>query len=160
MTRALWAAATFAIGVGCAGPGTPIPVRGNVEPLVGEWRGDYSSVQTGRVGSILFTLRAGTDTASGDILMLPANVDPPTAMPRDADPARPSARLLRVSFVRCEGKAVTGWIEPYPDPDTGEKVFTTFDGVLEDGTINGTYVSYTELSGRRSTGKWQVKRKA
>ena len=34
--------------VGCSAPSTPVPVRGSVEPLVGEWVGDYQSQETGR----------------------------------------------------------------------------------------------------------------
>lgn len=159
MTRALWIATALAMVAGCTGPGTPIPVRGDLEPLVGRWEGEYSSPQTGRVGSIVFTLAAGTDTARGDILMIPRSAEPPPAMPRDAEPGGRPPQVLHVSFVRCEGSAVTGWIDPYPDPDTGEKVLTTFDGVLKGDRIEGTYTSYAELSGRRTTGNWQVKRK-
>lgn len=158
MRAAPLALVALALGA-CVGPGTPIPVRGDVEPLVGEWRGEYASPATGRVGSIIFTLRPGVDTARGDILMIPANVDAPVAMPRDTDPSRRPPQLLHVSFVRCEGRAVTGWIEPYLDPDTGEKVLTTFDGLLSGDRIEGTFVSYAELSNRRTTGTWKVTRK-
>lgn len=159
MTRGWWTIGAFALALGCAGPGSPIPVRGDVTPLVGRWEGEYASPQTGRVGSIVFTLRAGTDTAMGDILMVPSSAEPPPAMPPDADPNRRPPQVLHVSFVRCEGNAVTGWIEPYPDPDTGEKVLTTFEGVLGDDRIEGTYTSYTELSGRRTTGTWRVRKR-
>ena len=111
------------------------------------------------VGSIVFNLRAGTDTASGDILMIPANADPGTQMPREVDASRRPPQLLQLSFVRCEGSAVTGWIEPYTDPDTGEKILTTFDGLLDGDRIEGTFVSYGELSNRRTTGTWKVLRK-
>ena len=143
----------------CATAGTPIPVRGDVQPLVGHWEGEYSSSETGRVGSIVFTLEAGRDTASGDILMIPSNPDVPTEAVRTTDPARRAPQVLRVSFVRCEDDEVSGWLDPYPDPDTGEKVFTTFEGFLKGDRLEGTFVSYTELSGRRSTGKWSAIRK-
>lgn len=158
MSRAPWTLIATVLAA-CAGPGTPIPVRGDVEPLVGQWQGEYSSPATGRVGSIVFTLRAGTDTARGDILMVPANMEAPVAIPRDADPTRRPPQLLHVSFVRCEGSAVSGWIDPYTDPDTGERVLTTFDGFLAGETITGTFVSYAELSNRRTTGTWTVTRK-
>ena len=144
---------------GCATPGAPIPVRGDVSPLVGRWEGDYSSAETGRVGSIVFTLGAGRDTASGDILMIPANAETPGDGIRAADPARRSPQVLKVSFVRCEGNAVTGWLDPYTDPDTGERVYTTFEGVLKNDRLEGTFTSLAELSGRRTAGTWMVKRK-
>lgn len=68
-------------------------------------------------------------------------------------------RILKISFVRCEGNAVTGWLEPYPDPDTGEKTSTTFDGTIKGNRLEGTFVSYLELSNKRRTGKWLVNRK-
>ncbi len=45
--------------------------------------------------------------------------------------SRTVPRVIKISFVRCEGKEVTGWLEPYPDPETGETTSTTFEGVLE-----------------------------
>lgn len=148
----------LSLAVGCAGPSTPIPVEGDVQILVGEWTGEYASPQTGRVGSISFTLAAGADTASGDILMVPTNAGPPESLDQ-RDPNYRPPRLLRVSFVRCEGRQVTGWIDPYPDPDTGEMVRTTFDGTVENGTITGSFTSYVDHAGRRITGTWKVKRK-
>ena len=145
--------------VGCSAPSTPVPVRGSVEPLVGEWVGDYQSQETGRSGSIVFTLTAGTDTAQGDVLMIPANADSPPAAPRTEDPMARSPRILKISFVRCEGNSVTGWLDPYPDPDTGEKTSTTYEGVIKGNKLEGTFVSYLELSGRRRSGTWSVSRK-
>ena len=80
---------------------------------VGEWVGEYSSAETGRVGSIVFTLAAGRDTAAGDVMMVPANIEPAT----------------------------------------------TFDGLIKGNKLEGTFVSYLELSGKRRTGKWIVNRK-
>ncbi len=143
----------------CGAPSTPVPVRGNLTPLVGEWVGEYSSAETGRVGSIVFTLAAGRDTAVGDVMMVPANIEPATTTPRSDDPMLRTPRILKISFVRCEGTAVTGWLDPYPDPDTGEKTSTTFDGLIKGNKLEGTFVSYLELSGKRRTGKWVVNRK-
>jgi hypothetical protein len=160
MTRRTLIPVLLAATAACAGPGSPIPVRGDVEPLVGRWEGEYSSRETGRVGSIVFTLRPGRDTATGDILMIPQSADMPPATPRDGDPTRRPPQLLQLSFVRCEGNEVTGWIKPYPDPDTGERVSTTFEGVLEGDRIAGTFVSRLELSGRQTSGTWEVRRRS
>jgi hypothetical protein len=143
----------------CTAPGSPVPVRGHLDPLIGEWSGSYFSSETGRHGSIVFTLRAGQDTATGDVLMVPNRDDlGPSAPRRVEDPLQPTPRLLQINFVRCEGKQVTGWMNPYPDPETGEKTYTTFTGTIQDGTLEGTFVAYLELSGRRSTGTWSVER--
>jgi hypothetical protein len=147
------------LAAACNAPGSPIPVRGNLEPLIGEWSGYYTSVEAGRQGAISFTLAPGRDTASGDVLMIPNRESlGPSAPDRMADPPAPGPRVLRINFVRCEGNEVTGWMSPYPDPDTGEQTFTTFTGIVKGARLEGTYVAYRELSGRRATGKWSVKR--
>ncbi len=152
-----WYAALFSI-TACGVSGTPVPVRGDLAPLVGEWVGEYSSAEAGRTGSIVFTLAAGRDTALGDVMMVPANIEAaPTS--RSDDPMVRTPRILKISFVRCEGTAVTGWLEAYPDPDTGEKTSTTFDGTIKGNRLEGTFVSYLELSNKRRTGKWVVNRK-
>ena len=156
--RLPWYSALLALAA-CGAPSTPVPVRGNVGPLVGDWVGEYSSTETGRVGSIVFTLAAGRDTAVGDVMMVPANIEPATTTPRSDDPLLRTPRILKISFVRCEGTAVTGWLDPYPDPDTGEKTSTTFDGIIKGDKLEGTFVSYLDLSGKRRTGKWIVTRK-
>jgi hypothetical protein len=143
----------------CVVPATPIPVRGNLEPLAGEWSGYDSSAETARQGSIVFTLKAGTDTASGDVLMIPNREELGPSAPTRIDPPGPGPRVIRINFVRCEGNEVTGWMNPYPDPDTGEATYTTFTGIIKGNRLEGTYVAYGESSGRQSTGKWSVKRK-
>lgn len=159
LDRGWWAAGLAIAVAGCGVPGTPVPVRGNVNVLVGEWVGEYISGETGRNGSIVFTLAAGKDTALGDVLMVPANIEMPTAPVRTDDPVQRTPRVIKISFVRCEGKEITGWLEPYPDPDTGEKTSTTFEGILAGDKLEGKFVSYLELSGRRRVGTWAVSRK-
>src|SRR4029077_19697726 len=53
----------------CGASRSPVPVVGaatDVSSLTGEWAGEYSSVESGRSGSITFTLRSAGDTAFGD----------------------------------------------------------------------------------------------
>jgi hypothetical protein len=145
--------------VGCSVQSSPVPVRGNAAVLVGEWSGDYRSGVTGRTGSIVFTLQAGRDTAFGDILMIPYNFEQRMDS-RVPDLNRPSPQLLRISFVGCEGREVSGWLEPYRDPDTGEQLYTSFQGILKGDELKGTFVTGGEQSGPRLQGSWRVKRKA
>lgn len=151
-----------AIGVvlitGCNVQGSPVPVRGNAEVLVGEWSGHYRSDITGRNGSIVFTLQAGRDTAYGDILMIPVNFEH-RADTRVPDLNGPSPQVLRISFVGCESQEVSGWLDPYRDPDTGEKIYTSFQGILKGDVLTGTFVSQGETTGPRLQGSWSVKRK-
>ena len=74
MTGALVAVAVAACGTRQAA----VPVVGrDVALLVGEWSGFYESAETGRSGSILFSLGAESDTARGDVVMIPAGSGTP-----------------------------------------------------------------------------------
>ncbi len=159
MTRGWALGAAVLMAAGCAGPGMPIPVQGPVEPLVGHWVGEYRSPDTGRDGSIVFTLSAGADTAWGDVVMMPADYARNPQVTPNARIDRPGPQVLRISFVRCEGNEITGWIDPYPDPDTGEQVRTAFDGVIQGNELRGTFTSYLVQSSRRVSGTWSVRRK-
>lgn len=143
----------------CAVTSAPIPVRGDPDPLVGEWSGSYASVETGRQGSIVFTLVAGRDTATGDVVMTPSALEHgPTAPLRPEDRAGLHHQVLRIRFVRCEGTRVSGWLTPYLDPDSGDSTHTTFAGTIVNDVLEGTFVSYLEPSGKRVSGTWSVKR--
>lgn len=164
MNRHCIAALTLAlIASAChSAPPGPVPLAGNPASwsnLAGEWAGAYESAQSGRSGSIVFTLIAGEDHAHGDVLMIPRAPKAPgnshEAMAREtAAPARP----LSITFVRARGDSVSGSLDPYTDPDCGCTVHTTFTGVLERNAIAGVYV--THVPGRRPLiGSWSVGRR-
>ena len=156
--------ALLASVVGCAGTPEPVPVV--AEPmdlalLQGEWRGEYRASTVRRSGSILFRLEAGSDTAFGDVVMIPADADRPLGPPDlqggpEADPSRP--QVLRIAFVRVEKGTVSGTLEPYRDPDCGCAVSTTFTGTLEGDEISGTFVAVRGAGGGRFSGSWRVSR--
>ena len=55
---------------------TAVPVMGptsDLNALIGEWSGDYSNPETGRSGSIAFSLKVGKDTAVGSVGHFPSN---------------------------------------------------------------------------------------
>jgi len=161
MTRLRATIAALLLGLGCTYQGTPVPVAGDTNLLAGEWDGTYVSQETGRSGSIVFHLKAGTDSAYGDVLMIPTQADysrPPT-LPESPQPFRKLGRVLTISFVQCEGGEVTGRLDPYEDPDTGERIYTTFEGRLKGNTFKGTFVTLYPTSGHRTAGKWSVERK-
>lgn len=127
----------------CALNPPPVPVSGatsDIEALVGQWSGEYRSVETGRSGSILFMLEAGTDTAHGDIVMVARELDMSyddamrVAMQRHA-----ANQVLTIRFVRVNGTAVTGTIDPYPDPNGSCELITVFRGTLAGSKITGTF---------------------
>src|SRR5213596_4144595 len=64
----------------CGASRAPVPLVGassDVTALTGEWAGDYSSAESGRNGSISFTLRAAGDSAFGDVVMVPVGLGRP-----------------------------------------------------------------------------------
>jgi hypothetical protein len=150
--------------VACAGNPGPVPVVGDpgaVARLAGEWEGTYSSVETGRSGSILFRLTAGQDTAHGDVLMIPGrrvepgdrDSDPETGAPRG-----PSPRLLSITFVQVGGDWVSGRLDPYVDPDCGCKLTTPFEGRLEGDAIEGRFFTRSAVGMTLRQGTWRATR--
>lgn len=149
----------------CAANQTPVPVVGpsaDIAALAGEWTGEYSSVESGRSGSISFTLRAAADSAFGDVVMIPVGWGRPLGPWRgEMAPAgahRPQTEVLTINFVRVEQRRVNGTLAPYADPQTGERLVTTFSGELNGNTITGSYTTRLP-SGDTQTGRWTVQRK-
>jgi hypothetical protein len=159
-----------AIGVaasitGCASnpPSTQVTASDfDLNPLVGEWRGNYSSAETGRTGTVAFTLRAGESSASGNVVMIPR----PDSMLTTADQqlvtniSAPGRTVLKIHFLRKEGGNLSGTLDPYTDPDCGCSVTTTFQGTFKDArTIEGTFSTVPSQPGRSVTGgTWKVTR--
>jgi len=143
-------------------PSVPLVGRSaDVAALAGEWSGEYSSTESGRSGSISFTLGAASDSAFGDVVMIPAGWGRPLAPWRGeaATPAaRPMSEVLTINFVRVDQGHVNGTLAPYADPQTGVRLLTTFSGELSGNTISGTYTTRLP-SGQTQTGNWSVQRK-
>ncbi|HEV8399400.1 MAG TPA: hypothetical protein VGQ18_06110 [Gemmatimonadales bacterium] len=149
----------------CAANQPSVPLVGrtaDVAALAGEWVGEYSSTESGRSGSISFTLRAAADSAFGDVIMIPAGWGRPLAPFRGeaagGQAQRPASEVLSINFVRVEQGRVNGTLAPYADPQTGARLLTTFTGELNGNTITGTYTTRL-TSGETQTGRWTVQRK-
>jgi hypothetical protein len=143
---------------GCASKPPDIALTSSdfdLNPLVGEWRGNYTNPVAGRSGTIAFTLRAGESAASGNVVMIPNSAD--SSLSSAAAVAR---SVLKVSFIRKEGKMVLGKLDPFRDPFCACQVTTTFDGAFTDaGTIEGTFVTVASEPGHPVTGgTWKVTR--
>jgi len=133
----------------------------DLNPLVGEWRGNYSSSETGRSGTIAFTLRAGEAAASGNVVLLPRADSSFAANHAPIDPSATGSRqVLTIHFVRKEGSNVVGTLDPYRDPECTCEVSTTFQGAFRDrSTIEGTYTTVPSAPGSKVTsGAWKVTR--
>jgi hypothetical protein len=134
--------------------GTP----SEIATLAGEWSGQYSSEETGRSGSIVFRLTAGTDSATGDVMMSAM-----TGGPRSGDALAPSAaftppQVIAIRFVSIAGGRVSGRLAPYTEPTCNCQLITVFEGRLDGSTLAGTYTSRTP-DGRIQHGRWEVTRR-
>jgi hypothetical protein len=154
-----------ASSIACASkpPGTELTSSDfDLNPLVGEWRGAYSSAETGRSGTIAFTLRAGEGSASGNVVMIPRADSLLTAAEREvvSNVSRQERSVIKIHFVRKEGGNLSGTLDPYRDPDCNCPVTTTFQGSFRDArTIEGTFTTVPSTPGRNVTGgKWKVVR--
>ena len=134
----------------------------DVNPLVGDWRGNYSSAETGRSGTIAFTLRAGESSASGNVVMIPRADSLLTPEERElvSNVSSPGRTVLKIHFIRKEGGNLNGTLDPYKDPDCDCTVTTTFQGTFRDArTIEGTFSTVPSVPGRGVTGgRWKVTR--
>ena len=84
-------------------------------------------------------------------------------LPWRGDPAalaapRAQAEVLTINFVRVQAGHVNGTLAPYADPQTGERLVTTFTGEMKGDAIDGTYTT-RRASGETQTGRWSVQRK-
>lgn len=158
---------------GCSASQPSVPMVGpaaEVSALIGEWSGDYSSGESGRAGSISFTLRATSDSAFGDVVMIPSasgiplqpwraqdTGQQPGQQPTGANQA-PQSTVLKIRFVRVEQGKVSGSLDPYADPQTGARLHTTFSGEIKGNSIAGSYSTMLP-SGETQTGRWSVERR-
>ena len=149
----------------CGAARAPVPLVGaaaDVGALTGEWAGEYSSAESGRSGSISFTLRAAGDSAFGDVVMIPrawGRALVPWTQPNVAGSGQaPASTVLTIRFVRVERGHVSGTLDPYADPQTGERLLTAFTGELSGNTITGTYTTRLP-SGETQSGRWSVQRR-
>lgn len=146
-------------------PSHPVPVvgaPGDVAALAGEWDGSYEADDGSRAGSIDFHLRAGKDTAIGDVLMIPRDWGRPLEAydhPAGAVGEGTPPRTLIIRFVRVVGDEVSGRLDPYRDPECGCRLQTTFRGRLRENVLEGDYQTYHEEGGRTVTGKWRAERR-
>lgn len=151
------------LAVACGGSSPPVPVLATVadiRQLAGEWVGEYASAQTGRAGSILFTLDSAEDHAHGDVVMGPPN-RVWSGFSREEMPQRPAraeSQVLTIRFVRAEGDRVSGTLQPYTDPQCQCTVRTEFFGRLRADTIAGTFEIQPVGGGTPRRGEWRVVR--
>src|SRR2546428_13172364 len=109
----------------CGAPRSAVPVVGaatDVSSLTGEWAGEYSSVESGRSGSITFALRSAGDTAFGDVVMVPKGFGRalvPWNQPGPAGGMSQTPNVLTVRFRARQAGHVSRPLDPHAGPHTG-----------------------------------------
>lgn len=142
----------------CASSLPPIEIMGTqAETLKGEWWGEYSSLDTGRSGTIVFIFNADSDTAYGDVMMYSTHVKT-MENERNRNHHDKAPDPLTIRFVQVREGMVTGRLAPYRDPDCGCMLETVFKGRLIGDIIEGTFDSYGHGHGLVQSGKWFIKR--
>ena len=142
----------------------PVPLAGNpveMNRLAGSWSGEYSGVESGRSGSIIFTLQANDTTAFGDVVMTAKPVVSQTRELSTGAPsntATPRQQTLSISFIRVADGGVSGRLAPYVDPDLGVTVQTTFIGrLVAPDRLEGTFTT-TGPDNTVQRGRWRAVR--
>ncbi len=149
---------------------TPLPrvalvaTPADLEVLAGDWVGEYESAALARRGSLEFKLKAGTDQASGAVLMIPRGRTQPyqaephgEAVPRGGDPFR--TEFLTIRFIRAVNGSITGQLDRYWDPDRECYATTVFHGFTGDGVVEGTFRTIFERGAGDATGNWRAVRR-
>jgi hypothetical protein len=144
-------------------PGTEITSSDfDLLPLVGVWRGNFNSSQTGRAGTVAFTLRAGESSAKGNVVLIPRPDSLLTPEEREVveNGGSGGRSVVPITFIRKEGGTMNGTLDPYRAPDCDCIVTTTFQGTFSDAnTIVGTYTTVPSKAGASVTGgTWKVTR--
>src|SRR2546428_8302678 len=113
-------AALAALVTACAAAHQPaVPLAGtarDVAALAGQWEGSYASAATGRSGSISFTLSAGSDSAFGDVIMIPRGWGRPLQAWNGQAPAGPGAPPPRAGVAIRVVRGAGGRGAPAPPP--------------------------------------------
>ena len=126
---------------------------------------EYESAALGRRGSIEFTLKAGTDDAYGEVLMVPRGAKAPyqpspyyegQAQPYMPASERPHDQIHpRVErFASRHARSVLGSRSAIATP------CSTFDGRLEAGVVEGTFTTTFECGAGDASGTWKATKKS
>ena len=154
------------VALSCALPDFRIEGSGeDFARFAGRWEGIYSSDESGRAGTVVFSVRQDGSQARGEIIMVPRGWGKPlgAAAQRPAGERPDLLHALHFRLMRLEGDRVSGTLEPYRDPDCGCDLETSFEGKLSNDVIVGTYRSRA-LEGEETTGEevmagiWKVKK--
>lgn len=157
----------LALLVACASTDpAPVPIVGDpaeLALLTGEWSGRYDNPATGRTGSIVFHL-PGDGSAHGDVVMLPfpqVHQHQRQGMDMQSGAVESmTATVINIREVRVANGIISGELEPYPEPESGFLITTTFSGMVDGERIIGTFTMHSATRVAPTQGTWSVRRQA
>ncbi len=158
--------ALAALALACATKPTPVTISGDAgsrASLAGRWSGEYQSQSTGRSGSIVFNLSPSGEAATGDVVMIPRGYGK-ALVPYSQTTAggtiqdTNTSQVLTIKLVRVAGDTVSGVLDAYREPQCDCPVVTTFTGLLNGDSIDGTFATRGTPANAPQTGTWRVKR--
>jgi hypothetical protein len=144
--RAVVVLLTAACGMSPAPP--PVPVEGapaDLATLAGEWSGRYWGEGEARYGTLTFRLRAGADTARGQVEMSFSPALRLYGESKEEPLSRTPCTTIDIAIVRVQGNTVRGTLAPYWDPDCECRTRTVFEGEVMRDSIAGTFTSHREV---------------
>jgi hypothetical protein len=140
--KSICALASFAVA--CGGSPKEVAVEGSDTSLVqlaGDWSGEYKGNESGRTGTVSFSLQLGRHVAEGEVIM-------------------GGNTPLKIEFVQVQQGQIKGTIARYTDPNCSCDVETSFIGKLAGSSIAGDFETRIASTGKIQTGTWTVARKA
>jgi hypothetical protein len=135
-------AVILVLAAACGGSPKEVAVEGTDQELVklaGDWQGNYTGNESGRSGTVQFSLQLGRHVADGQVIM-------------------GGATPLKIEFVAVKGGQVKGTIAPYTDPNCTCQVETSFLGNIAGDKISGMFETKISKTGQIQTGSWSVSR--
>lgn len=152
----------------CTYAPAPIRVYGvatDLERLAGRWSGSYQGEPSHpRSGSIVFTLRAGTHEAAGDVLMVPQGASPyerynvNDELRRGEQGYAAPTHVLTIRFADVDGGLISGRLDNFWDPDHKTSAYSLFSGRVTDDVIEGTFTTIYMNGDANTRGHWKVRR--
>jgi hypothetical protein len=134
---------SVALLAACGASQKEVAVQGkdlDLARVAGDWEGEYKGNESGRTGPVTFSLAMGSHTAEGQVVM--SGTTP-----------------LKIEFVKVKDDEVRGTIAPYTDPSCSCEVQTTFNGIVANDSISGTFETKVSGTDKTQSGSWFASRK-